>query len=445
MNKGTVEGLSQASTPPTHEDEFLRSIRHSNEVFSAFKAQAWGRTMQERLLDAQGKLRSFAEWKKEVEPISRHHVGAWLRTEYDTAVIRAHQAAEWLEFERNKDILPNLQWMPTASPSPEAGHRLFWEKPLILPVDDPFWSEHRPGDRWNCKCSLDATDDDPRPLDPSEQATAKRPEHSAQPGLDGNPAYKGLITDSHPYYPKSCAVCPHYKAVNLKAWLKKKVVGRVKECHSCPYMSEAMGKAKYEQNYKEYQRLKEDPNYRDVEFDPTTGGVKATHIEHNFDHLKGKYEKYVQDAGFQEGHSVIFGKEDHTKQNQRNTEGLWDGRHFEIAGAETFTANNIRNALKHCAKKPDAEVAVIFFPNGFDPRNFEEALKKYEGLRGSSQHRDFHRIYLIREIDGKPQIFKVLNADDAKVIALASSNGNGGRVPTGIKRSARRNKDTQTI
>ena len=75
----------------------------------------------------------------------------------------------------------------------------------------------------------------------------------------------------------------------------------------------------------------------------------------------------------------------------------------------------------------------------------EEALKKYEGLRGSSQHRDFHRIYLIREIDGKPQIFKVLNADDAKVIALASSNGNGGRVPTGIKRSARRNKDTQTI
>lgn len=246
MNKGTVEGLSQASTPPTHEDEFLRSIRHSNEVFSAFKAQAWGRTMQERLLDGEGKLRSFAEWKKEVEPISRHHVGAWLRTEYDTAVIRAHQAAEWLEFERNKDILPNLQWMPTTSPSPEAGHRLFWEKPLILPVDDPFWSEHRPGDRWNCKCSLDATDDDPRPLDPSEQATAKRPEHSAQPGLDGNPAYKGLITDSHPYYPKSCAVCPHYKAVNLKAWLKRKVVGRVKECHSCPYMSEAIRHSKAE-------------------------------------------------------------------------------------------------------------------------------------------------------------------------------------------------------
>lgn len=244
MNRGAVEGLSQSSTPPTHEEDFLRSIRHSNEVFSAFKAQAWGRTMQERLLNSEGKLRSFTEWKKEVEPISRHHVGAWLHTEYDTAVLRAHQASDWLEFERNKDILPNLQWMPTTSPSPEAGHRLFWEKPLILPVGDVFWQEHRPGDRWNCKCSLEATDDDISPLDVNEQAEARKPQHSAQAGLEGNPVHKGLITDKHPYYPKSCAVCPFNKGGSIKAWMKEKLLGKIKECHACPYMSEAIEQAR---------------------------------------------------------------------------------------------------------------------------------------------------------------------------------------------------------
>lgn len=35
---------------------------------------------------------------------------------------------------------------------------------------------------------------------------------------------------------------------------------------------------------------------------------------------------------------------------------------FEIAGAETGTSNNIRQALKHCASKPNTEVAVLLFP-----------------------------------------------------------------------------------
>lgn len=244
MNAAAVEGLSRAASPPTHEDELIRYIRHSNEVFSAFKAQAWGQLMQSALLDDDGRLLPYHEWRDLVEPISTHHVGAWLRTEYDTAIIRAHQAADWVSFERNKDVLPNLQWMPTTSPTPEAGHRLFWQKPLILPVDDPFWSEHRPGDRWNCKCSLDSTDAPVNPLDPEELSEARLPKHAAQAGLEGNPARKGLITDQHPYYPKSCASCPHYKAVSLKAWLKKKVVGRVKDCHSCEYVSEAIRDAK---------------------------------------------------------------------------------------------------------------------------------------------------------------------------------------------------------
>lgn len=157
INEGTVEGLAKAKTPPTHEEYFYKALRHSNEVFAAFKVHTMGQDMAAKLYDSKGQLKPFGKWVEDVSAISSHQVGSWLQTEYDTAVIRAHAAADWREFERNKDILPNLRWMPTTSKEPESSHRAYWQMKLTLPVDDPFWNEHHPGDRWNCKCSLEAS------------------------------------------------------------------------------------------------------------------------------------------------------------------------------------------------------------------------------------------------------------------------------------------------
>ncbi len=66
-------------------------------------------------------------------------------------------------------------------------------------MDAPFWDKHHPGDRWNCKCTLEPTDepvtDIPKPED-REKATPAQ-------GLKGNPAKTGQLFDkSHPYFPK---------------------------------------------------------------------------------------------------------------------------------------------------------------------------------------------------------------------------------------------------
>ena len=156
--------------------------------------------------------------------------------------------------------------------------------------------------------------------------------------------------------------------------------------------------AKINERRKEYKRLLNDPNYKDVEFNQHNGGLKATHKEHNFDEDKGWYETKVQTAGYLGGHSVILEAEFHNIYKHRNCEGLWDGLLFEIAGAETGTANNIRNALKHCAKKPNSKVAVIFFPNdNFSVEVFESGFSKYFGLKGTSQYHDFDLIYCIHD------------------------------------------------
>ena len=236
INEATVEGLMQAKEPPTHDKLFYQALRHSNEVFAAFKVHTMGEEMAAKLRDGSGHLKPFSQWKEDISSIASHQCGAWLRTEYDTAVIRAHAAADWKEYERNKDVLPNLRWMKTTSPNPEGHHRQYWEKGLCLPVDDPFWNEHHPGDRWNCKCSLEATDEPVNRPDDLEETKPQR-------GLENNPGKDGhTFSDKHPYFPKGCNSCPFNKG--FKNRLQTAFGNEKKHCFACSKVDNAVGKAK---------------------------------------------------------------------------------------------------------------------------------------------------------------------------------------------------------
>ena len=149
----------------------------------------------------------------------------------------------------------------------------------------------------------------------------------------------------------------------------------------------------------EYAKYLTDKNYKNVRINLINGGLKATHIEHSFDKKTGEYEKAVQNVGFKNGYRVILEAENHSLMNVRNIDGLWNGKKFEIATASTATPNNIRNALKHCASKPDANIAVLYFPSGYSDGLFEDGLSKYNGLKGTSQYRDFMKIICIYKGD----------------------------------------------
>lgn len=61
INEGTVEGLAKAKTPPTHEEDFYKALRHSNEVFAAFKVHTMGQEMAAKLYDSKGQLKPFGK------------------------------------------------------------------------------------------------------------------------------------------------------------------------------------------------------------------------------------------------------------------------------------------------------------------------------------------------------------------------------------------------
>lgn len=195
FQQATEEGITNAGV--SLEDNFLEAIKTSNEVFSAFRVHRMQNDMAAQLLDSEGRLKPYDKWLQDIATISSHYVERWLETEYNTAVLRAQNAAEWKKFESEQDVYPNLRWMPTTSPTPDYYHKQYWQVKLTLPVNHEFWTRHRPGDRWNCKCELRQTDE---PVSREVEFDELKPVPSVA-GLDNNPANDGKIfADSHPYY-----------------------------------------------------------------------------------------------------------------------------------------------------------------------------------------------------------------------------------------------------
>lgn len=196
LNNAVDVGVKLSAFNP--EDEFINQLKTNNAVFSAFRVHRMQNDIAAKLITDDGKLKPFSQFVADTRKITDHHVNDWLRTEYDTAVIRAHNAADWKQYEAEKDVLPNLEWLPSTSVTPGEDHRPFWG--VVYPVNAAFWRSHKPGDRWNCKCRLQATDKAIH-VAPKEGRDLK---YAPATGLENNPAKDGKIfSDTHPYRTKT--------------------------------------------------------------------------------------------------------------------------------------------------------------------------------------------------------------------------------------------------
>lgn len=398
MGEATIEGLSQSGYQPAYQDRFLHALRHGNEVFAAFKVHTMGEQMAAKLLDEDGNLKPFSRWAEDVASITTHHVGHWLRTEYDTAVIRAHNAADWQEFERNKDVMPNLRWMPTTSPEPESTHATYWRQKLTLPVDDPFWDEHHPGDRWNCKCSLEQTDEPvcrPAGMEPTQP----------QRGLENNPGKDGhIFNQTHPYFPTRCSQCAFYQSGGIKERLLAVFQNRRKDCYNCPFINGCLdfGERERKKHIKEgralYKELKTNPEYRDVHFDPETGGVKATHRGHNtaddrivgFGMTNPQLERECQEQLYKMGHRAILLNEKAERlpgQFQASLDLDLDGRFVDIKshttaryyGGHLCGANRqIGNFKRDTGTEADGMILYFHDPSAWSPERLQQDIEYFK-------------------------------------------------------------------
>lgn len=388
LNEATVEGLLQSTaatgssspsspsspiTPITspHYRAFLSALRHSNEVFAAFKVHTLQTEVAAKLLTPGGDLKTFADFRRDCEGILSHQCGSWLQTEYNTAVIRAHNAADWQTYIANEDVMPNLRWLPTTSAEPEPGHRAYWLRRVNLPVSHPFWRTHHPGDHWNCKCSLEQNDDPVVLPDStasekpgaSEKSEKSRPsqnppkEDRPDPGLENNPGIDHrTFSDTHPYFPSSCASCPFSKG--FKNTLQTLFKNRKKDCYNCKFIDGCISRMaangfKLENNFKNGGKLYLHPNieknksdYNDMK-QICIQFAKMGHEVRMTPRLYYKSEEYRQ----------IYGSLIGTKYENKCPDFSVDGIFYEYEGfVKPWSKRKVGSMLSHGMKQSDCIV-----------------------------------------------------------------------------------------
>lgn len=407
---------------------FKQDLQTNTEVFAAFKAHRMGRDMASQLLDADGNVKPFRQFKKDTEGIVSHHVNAWLRTEYDTAIRRAHRAAEMRQFIAEADVFPNIEWLPSTAVNPREAHMPFYHH--IWPINDPFWDEHKPGDEWGCQCGWESTDK------PATDNKGLGGEGVAEPspGLGGNPAKTGQVfSDDHPYFPSDCAHCGIYNA-SIKNRLASVFYDRKKDCYNCPYIRSCINEINGEverikANRQRYRHLEKDGNYEDVKFNKTNGGLTATHKGHiSHDGPKAErffsekitsteLEKECQEHLFRTGHVAIL--LDESKKRHGNylpaLDIELDGVRMDIRSvtgkgwySNIFVKKNDQlrryNARLDIEEKADSLCLYFHDPSLFDEQKMIKSINYFKFYRtesGELLEKHLKRVYcVIRGYDG---------------------------------------------
>lgn len=370
-----------------------RRLSRSNYIFSGMKTFHELNEAFPSLLDENGNRKSFERFLNDVQKIDRTYNVNYLRAEYNFVNASAQMAAKWEQFMEDGDRY-YLQYRTQRDDKVRPEHAALDR--VTLPITDSFWEEFYPPNGWNCRCNVVQvlkSKYTPTPHDEAMRLGDEALQRDTKGMFRFNPGKEEKsIPDYNPYTIRKCNTCPIAKG-GKSGNLAKLAPPDNAVCAACHEIHDIANR--FETNRRLYERLCNNPNYHDVEFDPSTGGLKATHINHNFDSKKGWYESIVQEAGFKKGYSVIFTQERHDIFGKKNVEGRWNGFKFEVAAAETAIPNNIRNALKHCASK-GAQIAVIVFPmKEMDYEIFNKGLSKYNGLKGTPQYHHFKFIYCV--------------------------------------------------
>lgn len=374
LMQATNDVLQQAvSRGITHEvpEELTAALEQNTFIFSGFKTYHELREASTLLKNENGGFKPFERFLSDVQKINNTYNRNYLQAEYNHAVQSTQMAVKWHDFEQDGDRY-DLQYRTAGDGKVREEHAILHN--TTLPPSDPFWDKYLPPNGWNCRCTVVQVSKGKYPTSDPELAMQRGDNCTAKPKQQifrFNPGKSmKVFPEKHPYLPKGCGNC------SLKlAYSKNSDV-----CQACKAIDN-IAKEKQErirQNRAEYERLKADHDYKDVKFDPKTGGLKATHKEHNFDPIigrfgipRGNYEKITRDALFKKGYNIKLSEEVNNCEGIKQPDGYVNGKLMDIKGIE----GNLLYSLKR-ANKQNVETAILYFheQNMF---NLDDVKQKY--------------------------------------------------------------------
>lgn len=297
-----IDTAIKTETPP----ELTAALQNNAFVFSGFKTYHSLSEVGLALTDADGKVKPFETFRKDVEAIDSKYNTNYLFAEYNHALSTSQMAVKWHDIMQDGDRY-NLQYRTAGDERVRSEHATLDN--TTLPPSDEFWKFYLPPNGWNCRCTVEQVLRDDYPM--SDPAVAK----AAGDACTDEPKARmfrynagremTIFPKKHPYLPKGCGNCGG--SLNLAYDPKRE------QCRVCRVVSE---QARKEEAKRLYDRLSRDDKYTGVRYDPLTGGLSATHIGHNtisnnsevvrWGMTGADLEKELINLLFQNGHMAIL-------------------------------------------------------------------------------------------------------------------------------------------
>jgi Phage Mu protein F like protein/Protein of unknown function (DUF935) len=189
--KGLDDGFKDV--PDSKPSLIQKELKQNSMVFAAFKNHNNVQDMVDLLTDAQGEVRSFADFKKDALLVNQKYNVSWLESEYQLARRSATMAVEWQQIESNSDLFPNIKYITAGDDRVREAHKKLDD--IVLPINDPFWNSFFPPNGWGCRCHAQSSDDkvkQPKAIPDEKEVPLMFRNNSGKSGE--------VFPDTHPYF-----------------------------------------------------------------------------------------------------------------------------------------------------------------------------------------------------------------------------------------------------
>lgn len=207
-----VNTAIRTETPP----ELTAALQNNTFIFSGFKTYHSLSEVGLALTDADGKVKPFDAFRRDVETIDKKYNTNYLYAEYNHALHTSQMAVKWHDIMADGDRY-NLQYRTAGDERVRSEHAALDN--TTLPPSDEFWKFYLPPNGWNCRCTVEQVLRDDYPM--SDPAAAK----AAGDACTDAPKSRifrynagqemTVFPKKHPYLPKGCDNCPQRGRLNL--------------------------------------------------------------------------------------------------------------------------------------------------------------------------------------------------------------------------------------
>lgn len=306
---------------------FFQNLRYNTAVFDAFKCNREIKDIHKLLMNDDGTAKTWEEFRRDAMRVCEQYNQRWLQTEFNQAHAAAKAARRWQDCERNADLYPNLRYIAVQDERTRESHAALHG--CVIPIGHPFWDKYYPPNGWNCRCSVQPTDDPVR-MPPGVPVVPEM--------FQANAGKTAQIFDlSHPYY----------KGMTEKE--KDRLYYFVRQ--NIRPASEVL------EAWNEYEALGEE--WQKDYFNGNNGGFLATHRQRIEAGSINKNErlKYKKEAGM----CRVFAENGYRMEHQAEVPGvsspdvLIDGKPADLKRVSSHN-NIVRHAVKAVKKQGAEEV-----------------------------------------------------------------------------------------